>query len=84
LISKGGIVCKLNSRTSILSSVNPINYKYDPKRSILQNTNLSPALLSKFDLIFIMLDQQDEASDRKWATYILDIYSKNYKEVIKT
>jgi DNA replication licensing factor MCM4 len=55
-IAKAGIVCQLNSRTSILAAANPVNSKYDSKKSVVQNINLSPSLLSRFDLIYIMLD----------------------------
>jgi DNA replication licensing factor MCM4 len=34
-IAKAGIVCQLNSRTAILAAANPINSKYDPKKSVI-------------------------------------------------
>lgn len=74
-IAKAGIVCQLNSRTAILAAANPINSKYDAKKSVIENINLPPSLLSRFDLIFLMLDVQNEASDKKLATHILDFYS---------
>jgi DNA replicative helicase MCM subunit Mcm2 (Cdc46/Mcm family) len=55
-IAKAGIVCQLNSRTAILAAANPIHSKYDLTKSIIENINLSPSLLSRFDLIFIILD----------------------------
>lgn len=55
-VAKAGIVCQLNSRTSILSAANPIQSKYDMKKSVVENINLHPALLSRFDLIYIILD----------------------------
>ncbi len=58
-IAKAGIVCQLNSRTAILAAANPIQSKYDPKRSIIENINLPPALISRFDLLYIMLDLAD-------------------------
>jgi DNA replication licensing factor MCM4 len=76
-IAKAGIVCQLNSRTAILAAANPVNSKYDPKKSVIENINLPPSLLSRFDLIFIMLDVPNEASDRLLATHILDFYSIN-------
>lgn len=58
-IAKAGIVCQLNSRTSILAAANPIDSKYDPKKSVIENINLPPSLLSRFDLIYILLDIAD-------------------------
>lgn len=74
-IAKAGIVCQLNSRTAILAAANPINSKYNPKKSVVENINLYPALLSRFDLIYIILDRPNEIYDRKLASHILDIYS---------
>lgn len=74
-VAKAGIVCQLNSRTAILAAANPINSKYNPKKSVVENINLNPALLSRFDLIYIILDRPNEVYDRKLASHILDIYS---------
>lgn len=74
-IAKAGIVCQLNSRTAILAAANPVDSKYDPKKSVIENINLPPSLLSRFDLIFLMLDVPNEANDKLLATHILDFYS---------
>lgn len=74
-IAKAGIVCQLNSRTAILAAANPVDSKYDPKKSVIENINLPPSLLSRFDLIFLMLDVPNEVSDKLLATHILDFYS---------
>ena len=76
-IAKAGIICQLNSRTSILAAANPIKSKYDPKKTVIENINMPPALLSRFDLIYIMLDIPNMEEDKKIASYILDIYTKN-------
>jgi DNA replication licensing factor MCM4 len=74
-IAKAGIVCQLNSRSAILAAANPVDSKYDLKKSVIENINLPPSLLSRFDLIFLMLDVPNEATDRLLATHILDFYS---------
>lgn len=74
-VAKAGIVCQLNSRTAILAAANPINSKYNIKKSVVENINLYPALLSRFDLIYIVLDRPNEAYDKRLASHILDIYS---------
>ena len=74
-VAKAGIVCQLNSRTSILSAANPVLSKYDMKRSVIENINLPPALLSRFDLIYIILDIPNEKMDRKLAEHILSLFS---------
>ena len=55
-IAKAHIVCALNSRTAILAAANPVHSHYDPRKSVVENTNLPSELLSRFDLIYIMLD----------------------------
>lgn len=74
-VAKAGIVCQLNSRTAILAAANPVNSKYNTKKSVIENINLNPALLSRFDLIYIMLDSPNEQIDKRLASHILDIYS---------
>lgn len=82
-IAKAGIVCQLNSRTAILAAANPVHSKYDPKKSVVENINLPPALLSRFDLIYIMLDLPNETIDKQLASHILDIYSDREYQNIK-
>ena len=82
-IAKAGIVCQLNSRTAILAAANPVHSKYDAKKSVVENINLPPALLSRFDLIYIMLDVPNMVNDRKLASHILDIYSNKEAHKIK-
>jgi DNA replication licensing factor MCM4 len=74
-VAKAGIICSLNSRTAILAAANPINSKYDPKLSVVDNIKLPPTLLSRFDLIYLILDKQSEASDRRLANHIVSMYS---------
>ena len=73
-IAKAGIICQLNARTAILASANPIHSKYDPKLSVVQNIRLPPSLLSRFDLIYLMLDKHNEVSDRRLANHIVNLY----------
>jgi DNA replication licensing factor MCM4 len=73
-IAKAGIVCTLSARTSILASANPKQSRYNPRMSVMKNLELSPALLSRFDLIYIILDKPNEANDRKLAMYITSFY----------
>lgn len=74
-IAKAGIVCQLNSRSAILAAANPLHSKFDSTKSVVENINLPPALLSRFDLIYILLDVPNEEVDRHLALHILSIYS---------
>jgi DNA replication licensing factor MCM4 len=57
-IAKAGIICQLNARTSILAAANPIESQWNNKRTIVENIQLPHTLLSRFDLIFLILDPQ--------------------------
>lgn len=75
-VAKAGIICTLNARTAILAAANPVNSKYDPKLSVVDNIKLPPTLLSRFDLIYLILDQQNEGHDRRLANHIVSLYSQ--------
>lgn len=47
-LAKAGIVCSLNARTSILASANPVQSRYDTRKSVIENINLPSSLLSRF------------------------------------
>ena len=87
-VAKAGIICTLNARTAILAAANPVHSKYDPKLSVVENIKLPPTLLSRFDLIYLILDKQNEVSDRRLANHIVSLYSspstnvtsKNYQQ----
>lgn len=73
-IAKAGIICQLNARTSILAAANPQKSQWDPNLTTVENIQLPHTLLSRFDLIFLMLDPQDEHFDRRLATHLVSLY----------
>jgi len=73
-IAKAGIITTLNARTSILACANPIDSKYNEKLTIVQNINLPPTLMSRFDLLYLILDKPNEYDDRKLAQHIVNLY----------
>jgi DNA replication licensing factor MCM4 len=73
-IAKAGIITTLNARTSILASANPIGSKYNPNLPVPQNIDLPPTLLSRFDLVYLILDRIDETNDKRLARHLLSMY----------
>jgi DNA replication licensing factor MCM7 len=73
-IAKAGITTSLNARTSILAAANPIYGRYNPKLKPHENINLPAALLSRFDLLFLLLDQVDEAKDVALARHVATVH----------
>ncbi len=76
-VAKGGIIATLNARTSIFAAANPLDGKYDPYKNILENVQLPIPLLTRFDLIFIIRDEADQAYDETVARHILDMRAKS-------
>ncbi|OEU16801.1 MCM-domain-containing protein, partial [Fragilariopsis cylindrus CCMP1102] len=73
-IAKAGIISSLNARTSILASANPVESRYNPNLSVVENIKLPPTLLSRFDLIYLILDAPNVDSDRKLAQHLVGLY----------
>ena len=77
-VAKAGIITTLNARTSILASANPIGSKYNPNLPVPQNIDLPPTLLSRFDLVYLVLDKVDESADRRLAKHLVGMYLEDH------
>jgi DNA replication licensing factor MCM7 len=76
-ISKAGITTTLNARTSILAAANPLYGRYNPKISPVDNINLPAALLSRFDLLFLILDTPSRDDDERLAQHVTHVHMYN-------
>ncbi|CAL9072951.1 unnamed protein product [Musa textilis] len=82
-IAKAGIIASLNARTSVLACANPSESRYNPRLSVIDNIHLPPTLLSRFDLIYLILDKADEQTDRRLAKHIVSLHFKNPETVVQ-
>ncbi len=73
-IAKAGIVARLKSKASILAAANPKYGRFDPNKLPAEQFNIPPTLLSRFDLIFPIMDILDETRDRELAEKILSTH----------
>eukprot|EP00035_Acanthoeca_spectabilis_P005812 m.117579 g.117579 ORF g.117579 m.117579 type:complete len:740 (+) comp13201_c0_seq1:65-2284(+) len=76
-IAKAGITTSLNARASILAAANPLYGRYNPNKTTQQNVNLPTALLSRFDLLFLLLDRPDMDNDTRLAHHICYVHTHN-------
>ncbi|GAA5876263.1 hypothetical protein JCM8547_003751 [Rhodosporidiobolus lusitaniae] len=83
-IAKAGIITTLNARTSILAAANPVGSKYNLKWPITRNIDLPPTLISRFDLLYLVLDKIDDKSDRQLAKHLVSLYLEDKPQTAGT
>ncbi|KAI0980915.1 hypothetical protein GJ496_000162 [Pomphorhynchus laevis] len=74
-VAKAGILTTLNARVSIVAAANPIYGRYNPHRTLEQNIQLPPALLSRFDLLWLLQDKPNVDFDLRIAKHIVQVHT---------
>lgn len=73
-IAKAGIVATLNARTAVLAAANPLYGRYHRKKSLSENINLPNSLISRFDLVFLVLDVANIDRDTALARHVTSVH----------
>ena len=73
-IAKSGVVCSLAARTAVLAAANPVGGHYNRAKTVNENLKMNPALLSRFDLVFILIDKPDEQADAMLSDHIMNLH----------
>jgi DNA replication licensing factor MCM3 len=73
-IAKAGIHTTLNARCSVLAAANPVYGQYNRSKKPTENIGLPDSLLSRFDLLFIVLDTPEPIRDKHVADHVLRIH----------
>jgi DNA replication licensing factor MCM7 len=76
-IAKAGIMTSLNARVSILAAANPAYGRYNFNKSVEANVQLPAALLSRFDLLWLIADKADREQDLRLAKHITYVHQHN-------
>eukprot|EP00928_Gymnodinium_smaydae_P031071 TRINITY_DN2292_c0_g1_i1.p1 TRINITY_DN2292_c0_g1~~TRINITY_DN2292_c0_g1_i1.p1 ORF type:complete len:831 (-),score=206.28 TRINITY_DN2292_c0_g1_i1:386-2878(-) len=79
-LAKAGIKATLNARASILAACLPKDTYYNPTRPIHKNVDMSPPIMSRFDLMFVIQDIHDVTTDHRVAEHILSLHMLNENE----
>ena len=66
----GGVNAKLSCRTSVLGSMNPKQGRFDSEKGFVGQIHIDSALLSRFDLVFAVIDIPDPVEDARIAHHI--------------
>jgi len=79
-ISKANVQACLTAQTSVLAAGNPKFGRFEPLQSINQQIDLPPALISRFDLIFVLRDLPNLKQDNAIATHVLKAHQRKDKK----
>ncbi|XP_024985408.1 probable DNA helicase MCM8 [Cynara cardunculus var. scolymus] len=76
-VAKAGLVASLSAQTTVLAAANPVGGHYNRAKTVNENLKINAALLSRFDLVFILLDKPDELLDKRVSDHIMSLHVGN-------
>ncbi|CCH43767.1 DNA replication licensing factor [Wickerhamomyces ciferrii] len=80
-ISKAGIVTSLQARCAIIAAANPNGGKYNSTLPLSQNVDLTEPILSRFDILCVVKDVVNAASDERLARFVIDSHVRSNRSI---
>lgn len=77
-ISKAGIITSLQARCAVIAASNPIGGRYDPSMTFSENVNLSEPILSRFDILCVVKDENDPMQDQHLANFVVKSHIRHH------
>jgi len=75
-VAKAGITATLQCRCSLLAAANPKYGRFEEFSNISEQIDLPPALMSRFDMIFVLTDKPDSVRDKNITEHILKAHRR--------
>ena len=75
-VAKAGISTVLNSRAAVIAAANPKFGSFDDQKDQQENIEFQSTILSRFDAIFIVLDERNEEKDTNLSKYVMSMHAK--------
>ena len=79
-VAKSGVVTSIKCRTSVLAAANPVGGHYNRRKSVGENLKMNAALLSRFDLVFILMDKPDLEKDNMISEHIMRTHQLAFEQ----
>jgi len=78
-IAKGGVVCSMPARCSVVAAANPVKGHYNKAKTVSENLKMSGPLLSRFDLVYILLDTPNQIKDKLLSDHVMSLHTGRKK-----
>lgn len=81
-VSKAGINATLKTRCALLAAANPRHGKFDRSEFYTKQINLPASLITRFDVIWLMVDNPEKDHDERIARHIIDTRQQGSPELL--
>ncbi|CAF3364063.1 unnamed protein product [Rotaria sp. Silwood1] len=78
-IAKGGIMASIPARTCVIAAANPVGGHYNKAKTVAENLKLKGPILSRFDLVFILIDRADDELDYRLSEHVLAQHNRSIR-----